>query len=210
MRHKQVAAALCAAVLMGLSAGAALAGEVKGPPTGGTRATNFNEAATSHRLTPRWRRANRPSPSGRKTPINFLAMVVARYVFVGVEDTSAQTSFVAVSESLRPGHERGEEIRFVRGRIGPRGGVRTERRARFALVSPVDIHRQHDFIDRRIVAIRPAAAVAEDEQMPFPGKPRGNPVGIVLIEEPLIFRRAGAIRLVHQCRCRIADHVRGP
>src|SRR5438477_559518 len=48
MRHKQVAAALCAAVLMGLSAGAALAGEVKGPPTGGTSATNFNVAATSH------------------------------------------------------------------------------------------------------------------------------------------------------------------
>ena len=48
MRHKQVAAALCAAVLMGLRAGAALAGEVKGPPTGGTAATNFNEAATSH------------------------------------------------------------------------------------------------------------------------------------------------------------------
>ena len=48
MRHKQVAAALCAAVLMGLSAGAALAGEVKGPPTGGTAATNFNVAATSH------------------------------------------------------------------------------------------------------------------------------------------------------------------
>jgi hypothetical protein len=48
MGYKQLAAAVCAVVLMGLGAGAALAGEVKGPPTGGTPATNFNDAATSH------------------------------------------------------------------------------------------------------------------------------------------------------------------
>ena len=47
MRHK-FAAGVCAAVMMGLSAGAALAGEVKGPPTGGTAATNFNTKATDH------------------------------------------------------------------------------------------------------------------------------------------------------------------
>jgi hypothetical protein len=33
---------------VGLGAGAALAGEVKGPPTGGSPATNFNVAATTH------------------------------------------------------------------------------------------------------------------------------------------------------------------
>jgi hypothetical protein len=47
MRSK-LAAALCAVVVAGLSAGAASAGEVKGPPTGGEPATNFNDAATSH------------------------------------------------------------------------------------------------------------------------------------------------------------------
>jgi hypothetical protein len=33
---------------LSLSAGAALAGEVKGPPTGGAPNTNYNTAATSH------------------------------------------------------------------------------------------------------------------------------------------------------------------
>ncbi|MEP6812017.1 MAG: hypothetical protein ABI990_03410 [Actinomycetota bacterium] len=47
MRNK-LAAAICAVTVAGLSAGAALAGEVKGPPTGGTAATNFNTAATTH------------------------------------------------------------------------------------------------------------------------------------------------------------------
>lgn len=47
MRQK-LAAAVCTLLFAGLSAGAALAGEVKGPPTGGTPATNFNTAATSH------------------------------------------------------------------------------------------------------------------------------------------------------------------
>jgi hypothetical protein len=45
---KKFAAAVCAVVLMCLTAGAALAGEVKGPPTGGTPNTNYNTAATSH------------------------------------------------------------------------------------------------------------------------------------------------------------------
>jgi ABC-type oligopeptide transport system substrate-binding subunit len=47
MRHK-LAAAVCTLLFAGLSASAALAGEVKGPPTGGQPATNFNTAATSH------------------------------------------------------------------------------------------------------------------------------------------------------------------
>jgi hypothetical protein len=42
------AAAICAVTIATLSAGVALAGEVKGPPTGGTPATNFNTAATTH------------------------------------------------------------------------------------------------------------------------------------------------------------------
>ena len=46
--YKRFATVVCAVALMGLSAGAALAGEVKGPPTGGDPATNFNTAATSH------------------------------------------------------------------------------------------------------------------------------------------------------------------
>jgi hypothetical protein len=46
--YRALAAAVCAVALMCLSAGAALAGEVKGPPTGGAPATNFNTAATSH------------------------------------------------------------------------------------------------------------------------------------------------------------------
>jgi hypothetical protein len=49
--YRRYAAALCAAVLMGVVgvwAGAALGGEVKGPPTGGAPATNFNTNATSH------------------------------------------------------------------------------------------------------------------------------------------------------------------
>jgi hypothetical protein len=37
--------AVCAAALTGVGASAALAGEVKGPPTGGTSATNFNTAS---------------------------------------------------------------------------------------------------------------------------------------------------------------------
>jgi ABC-type oligopeptide transport system substrate-binding subunit len=47
MRHKLVAM-LCTLALAGIAAGAAGAGEVKGPPTGGAAATNFNTAATSH------------------------------------------------------------------------------------------------------------------------------------------------------------------
>jgi hypothetical protein len=46
--YKRLAAAVCAVVLMGLGAGAALAGEVKGPPTGGAPNTNYNTAATSN------------------------------------------------------------------------------------------------------------------------------------------------------------------
>jgi hypothetical protein len=46
--YKAFAAAVCAVVLMCLSAGVALAGEVKGPPTGGDPNTNYNTAATSH------------------------------------------------------------------------------------------------------------------------------------------------------------------
>jgi hypothetical protein len=47
MRNK-LAVAGCTLLLAGLTASAALAGEVKGPPTGGAAATNFNTAATSH------------------------------------------------------------------------------------------------------------------------------------------------------------------
>jgi ABC-type oligopeptide transport system substrate-binding subunit len=43
-----VAAASTALLLAAVGAGAAVAGEVKGPPTGGEPATNFNTAATSH------------------------------------------------------------------------------------------------------------------------------------------------------------------
>jgi hypothetical protein len=46
--QNKLAAAICAATIATLSAGTALAGEVKGPPTGGTPATNFNTAATTH------------------------------------------------------------------------------------------------------------------------------------------------------------------
>jgi hypothetical protein len=46
--RKTFAAAICAVVFMCLGAGAALAGEVKGPPTGGDPNTNYNTAATSH------------------------------------------------------------------------------------------------------------------------------------------------------------------
>jgi hypothetical protein len=46
--YKRFATVVCAGVLMGLSAGAALAGEVKGPPTGGDPNTNYNTAATTH------------------------------------------------------------------------------------------------------------------------------------------------------------------
>jgi hypothetical protein len=48
MMHKRLAAAVCAVVLMGLGAGAALAGEVKGPPTGGDPNTNYNTNATDN------------------------------------------------------------------------------------------------------------------------------------------------------------------
>jgi len=46
--YKRFATVVCAIALMGLSAGAALAGEVKGPPTGGAPNTNYNTAATTH------------------------------------------------------------------------------------------------------------------------------------------------------------------
>src|SRR3954451_11198251 len=42
------ALATCAAAVVGVGAGGALAGEVKGPPTGGAPNTNYNTAATSH------------------------------------------------------------------------------------------------------------------------------------------------------------------
>ena len=47
MRTK-LTVAVCAVVVAGFGASDALAGEVKGPPTGGAPATNFNTAATSH------------------------------------------------------------------------------------------------------------------------------------------------------------------
>lgn len=40
--------ATCVAAVVGAGGSGALAGEVKGPPTGGDPATNFNYAATSH------------------------------------------------------------------------------------------------------------------------------------------------------------------
>jgi hypothetical protein len=43
-----LAVATCVVGLLGVGAGGALAGEVKGPPTGGDPNTNFNTAATSH------------------------------------------------------------------------------------------------------------------------------------------------------------------
>jgi hypothetical protein len=46
--YKRFATVICAVAVMGLSAGAALAGEVKGPPTGGDPNTNYNTAATTH------------------------------------------------------------------------------------------------------------------------------------------------------------------
>jgi hypothetical protein len=46
--YKRFATVICAIAVMGLSAGAALAGEVKGPPTGGDPNTNYNTAATTH------------------------------------------------------------------------------------------------------------------------------------------------------------------
>jgi hypothetical protein len=46
--YKRFATVVCAVAVMGLSAGAALAGEVKGPPTGGDPNTNYNTAATTH------------------------------------------------------------------------------------------------------------------------------------------------------------------
>jgi ABC-type oligopeptide transport system substrate-binding subunit len=46
--RRMVAAASTALLLAAVGAGAAVAGEVKGPPTGGEPATNFNTAATSH------------------------------------------------------------------------------------------------------------------------------------------------------------------
>lgn len=45
--HKATAAALCAAFITALTAGSALAGEVKGPPTGGTPTSN-DTAAPAH------------------------------------------------------------------------------------------------------------------------------------------------------------------
>lgn|SRR5512146_113824 len=49
MRMRSRAAAMaCVAIVAAVGSGAALAGEVKGPPTGGTPATNFNTAATDH------------------------------------------------------------------------------------------------------------------------------------------------------------------
>jgi hypothetical protein len=46
--YKRFATVVCAVAVMGLSSGAALAGEVKGPPTGGDPNTNYNTAATTH------------------------------------------------------------------------------------------------------------------------------------------------------------------
>jgi hypothetical protein len=46
--YKRFATVICAVAVMGLSAGAALAGEVKGPPTGGDPNTNYNTAAITH------------------------------------------------------------------------------------------------------------------------------------------------------------------
>src|SRR3954452_2387008 len=46
--RNMLAAAICVVVVASLGASIALAGEVKGPPTGGAPATNFNTAATSH------------------------------------------------------------------------------------------------------------------------------------------------------------------
>jgi hypothetical protein len=96
--QRKFAAAVCAAVVMGLSASAALAGEVKGPPTGGAPATNFNTAATSH--------AN------------------SACVFSGLNDfdptagqTSKQTQTPADGPPGAPGHGAGDEFP-----IGCRGG----------------------------------------------------------------------------------------
>src|SRR6266542_6054220 len=49
MANKRLlAVATCVAAVVGVGANGALAGEVKGPPTGGDPNTNYNTAATSH------------------------------------------------------------------------------------------------------------------------------------------------------------------
>jgi hypothetical protein len=48
MKCSLSAAAVSAALFIGLGSGGAFAGEVKGPPTGGDPATNFNLASRFH------------------------------------------------------------------------------------------------------------------------------------------------------------------
>ena len=78
-----------AALVLSLGASAALAGEVKGPPTGGAPNTNYNTAATSH--------AN------------------SACVFSGLNDfqngqTDKQTQTPADGPPGAPGHGAGEEF----------------------------------------------------------------------------------------------------
>jgi hypothetical protein len=94
-------AASVATLVIGLTASAALAGEVKGPPTGGAPNTNYNEAATSH--------AN------------------SACVFSGLNDyqqgqTDKQTQTPADGPPGAAGHGAGEEFP-----IGCRGGSNPDR-----------------------------------------------------------------------------------
>jgi hypothetical protein len=99
---KRVAVAISVAALaLSLGASAALAGEVKGPPTGGAPNTNFNTAATSH--------AN------------------SVCVFSGLNDyvdgqTDKTTQTPADGPPGAPGHGAGEEFP-----IGCRGGSNPDR-----------------------------------------------------------------------------------
>ena len=113
------------------------------------------------------------------------------------EDRSADAitdERVSVGESPGTGHEPGEEV-SPPGRANARPAPPARTPPRLAGVPALGVDRQDDLVHRGIIPSRSAAPVVEHQDVSRAGPARGDPVCVMLSEQPLIRRRAGAIGL---------------
>src|SRR6185437_95799 len=89
--------------------------------------------------------------------------------------------------------KRGVEVGFLRRRVAPDGLLRSERRARLERISPLAVDWRDQFVDRRIISVRPVSAVIEDQQVALTRQAARDPLGVVLGEERLVCLGTGAV-----------------
>ena len=101
---------------------------------------------------------------------------------------------ISVGKSLGPRDVRGEEVGLLRRGIAPHRPLRPVSFARFEGVPPLLVDREHNLIHGGVVAVRPTAAVVEDQEVPRARQAGRDPMGVVLGKKPLVRACAGPIR----------------